>query len=88
MNCELNKINFWLAKNKISLNILKTNYLLIGNYPYEITSDKFVVRLQQKVINRVRNVTIKYQSMFIDDGLNWEHHIKQLSLYNYQNFPP
>ena len=38
----------------------------------------FEIKLQQNVLNRVRNV--KCLGMLIDDGLNWDPRIKQLSL--------
>ena len=78
VNNELNKINAWLRNNKISLNISKTNDMLIDNYINASTNKHFEIKLQQNVLNRVRNV--KYLGMLIDDGLNWEPHIKQLSL--------
>ena len=52
--------------------------MLIDNYINASTNKHFEIKLQQNVLNRVRNV--KYLSMVIDDGLNWEPHIKQLSL--------
>ena len=78
VNNELNKINVWLRNNKISLNISKTNYMLIDNYINASTNKHFEIKLQQNVLNRVRNV--KYLGVLIDDGLNWESHIKQLFL--------
>ena len=76
---ELNKINVWLRNNKISLNISKSNYMLIDNCINASTKKHFEIKLQQSVLNRVRNV--KYLGMLIDDGLNWDPHIKQLSLH-------
>ena len=52
--------------------------MLIDNYINASTNKHFEIKLQQNVLNRVRNV--KYLGMLIDDGLNWERHIKQLSL--------
>ena len=75
---ELNIINIWLRNNKISLNISRTNYMLIDNYINDSTKKHFEIKLQQNVLNRVRNV--KYLGMLIDDRLNWDPHIKQLSL--------
>ena len=78
VNNELNKINVWLRNNKISLNISKSNYMLIDNCINASSKKHFEIKLQQNVLNRVRNV--KYLGMLIDDGLNWDPHIKQLSL--------
>ena len=78
VNNKLNKINVWLRNNKISLNISKSNYMLIDNCMNASTKKHYGIKLQQNVLNRVRNV--KYLGMLIDDGLNWDPHIKQLSL--------
>ena len=56
VNNELNKINAWLRNNKISLNKSKTNYMLIDNYINASTNKHFEIKLQQNVLNRVRNV--------------------------------
>ena len=52
--------------------------MLIDNCINAFTKKHFEIKLQQNVLNRVRNV--KYLGMLIDDGLNWDPHIKQLSL--------
>ena len=52
--------------------------MLIDNYINASTNNHFEIKLQQNVLNRVRNV--KYLGMLIDDSLNWKQHIKQLSL--------
>ena len=56
VNNELNKINVWLGNKKISLNIFITNYMLIDNYINASTNKHFEIKLQQNVLNRVRNV--------------------------------
>ena len=89
VNNELNKINVWSRNNKISLNISKSNYMLIDNCINASTEKHFEIKLQQNVLNRVRN--LKYLGMLIDDGLNWDPHIKQLSkssaiIYRLRNF--
>ena len=52
--------------------------MLIDNYITASTNKHFQIKLQQNVLNRVRNV--KYLGVLIDDGLHSEPHIKQLSL--------
>ena len=61
VNNELNKINVWLRNNKISLNISKSDYMLIDNCINASTKKHFEIKLQQNVLNRVRNV--KYLGM-------------------------
>ena len=78
VNNELNKTNVWLRNNKLSLNISKSNYMLIDNCINASTKKHFEMKLQQNVLNKVKNE--KYLDMLIEDGLNWDPHIKQLSL--------
>ena len=47
--------------------------MLIDNYNNASTKKHFEIKLQQNVLNRVRNV--KYLGMLIDDGLNWDPHM-------------
>ena len=50
VNSELNKINVWLRNDEISLNISKTNYMLIGKYISASMNKNFEIKLQQNVI--------------------------------------
>ena len=68
VNSELNKINIWMRNNKISSNISKTNYMLIDNHINASINKNFELKLQQNVLNRIRNV--KYLGMLMDDGLS------------------
>ena len=38
VNCELNKINNWFSRNKLSLNYQKSNYVLINKVPQKSIS--------------------------------------------------
>ena len=69
--CHLTDIFFRFSRESKRVNIPKTNFMLIDNYINASRSENFK-------INSIRNV--KYLGMLIDDGLNWEPHIKQLSL--------
>ena len=59
-------------------NISKSNYMLIDNCINASTKKHFEIKLQQNVLNRVRNV--KYLGMLTDDGLNWDPIFCSLSL--------
>ena len=68
------KICDWLQANKLSLNILKTEYMIIG-------TEKFLIQLgpipKIKVGNRYLDRVTKTKSLglIIDDNLHWGDHI-------------
>ncbi len=70
LNRELAKLCKWFAVNKLSLNLSKTSYMLFRNRPTDVDFNVFI---ENERINRV-HVT-KFLGIFIDDKLNWKHHI-------------
>ena len=70
LNRELAKLCKWFAANKLSLNLSKTSYILFRNRPPDVDFNMFI---DNDRINRV-HVT-KFPRIFIDDKLNWKHHI-------------
>ena len=70
LNRELAKLYKWFAVNKLSLNLSKTIYMLFRNRPPDVDFNVFI---ENERINRV-HVT-KFLGIFIDDKLNWKHHI-------------
>ena len=60
-----------LQVNKLTMNITKTNYLLLGSR----TLNKEVnIKMQNVNIERVR--VTQFFGVFIDELLNWKAHIK------------
>ena len=70
VNYELRKIDYWLRKNKLSLNYVKTNYT-------KVTYD-FNLRVNHCTISRVS--TVKYLGVPLNDNLTWPSHISHLFL--------
>ena len=70
LNKELAKLCKWFAVNKLSLNLSKISYILFRNRPPNVDFNVFI---ENESINRV-HVT-KFLGIFIDDKLNWKHHI-------------
>ena len=76
VNEELNRLNGWFCKHKLSINNTKTNYVLIN-------------KISQKPVNHVFNLSlieslspvseVKYLGIYINDALNWPTHTKYLS---------
>ena len=78
MNTGLHKIDLWMKKNKLQLNYLKAHYLLFDNQLSRSCSTNFNVFLNSNDIKQIRSV--KYVGIYIDENLNWAHHIQHLSL--------
>ena len=76
INIELKNINFWLRKNKLSLNFSKSTFLLIHKQPSRTIESTFKIKL--KNIMLTRSPIIKYIALFIDQNRNWIPHNKSL----------
>ena len=77
MNNDLGKIFAWLCSNKLSLNILKTEFMVIGSRQ-RIASLEGDISLS---INRVllcRVETTKCLGLNIDQFLTWNRHIQSI----------
>ena len=74
----MNLIQSWLSANKLTLNVKKTKYMLIGSQfkLFQINSD-FTVKVNNTLLKRV----IKHKSLGvqIDESLNWRPHINTIS---------
>ena len=70
---QIQHVDYWLRKNKLSLNYSKTNFLLINKHPQKKVDENFVIRLNDKLLER--SSTVKYLGLLIDDTLNWFSHI-------------
>ena len=64
----LDKLCIWFAVNKLSLNVLKTSYMLFGNL-----NAQFDITINGISISRVR--VAKFLGILIDEKLNWKDHI-------------
>ena len=67
---ELDKLHAWFIVNKLSLNILKTNYILFGSRT--CIADNVSITMGKSPISRV-NVT-KFLGVNIDENLTWKDH--------------
>ena len=78
MNYDMNLMQSWLSANKLTLNVKKTKYMLIGSQfkLSQINSD-FTVKVNNTPLERV----IKHKSLGvqIDESLNWRPHIHTIS---------
>ena len=58
INIELKNIDFWLRKNKLSLNFSKSTLLLIHKQPYRTIESTFKIKINDIMLTR--SPVIKY----------------------------
>ena len=80
LNDELSNFNLWLRANKLSLNITKTEYMIIGSRQrLRATTENQIIEvcIEGKKITRVAES--KSLGVYIDETLSWKKHMKELS---------
>ena len=74
----LNIIQSWLKVNKLTLNVKKTKYLLIGSRPkLDLVPDNFTVKVNNIFLERV--TVYKSLGVLVDENLTWKAHIDEIS---------
>ena len=73
---ELSLLNNWIKFNKLKINVAKTKYILFQNRSIKTTLPP--VSLEGNLIERV--VHTKFLGVYIDENLNWNHHINEVCL--------
>ena len=68
---ELIKLKNWLIMNKLTINIVKSCYIIIDNINKHYFDNN--IHIDNKLLNRVE--CYKLLGMYIDDKLNWKVHI-------------
>ena len=76
INHDLNNVQKWLLANKLCLNLIKTEYLLIGSKQKisKLTNDP-VIQIANRLVNRVTNK--KSLGVVIDQDLLWDNHLDE-----------
>ena len=97
VNKEVKILHEWLIRNKLTLNLSKTKYMLFGsnNKLTEKSRKKFRITINKYTIQEVDQ--FKYLGVIIDRKLNWNRHADYLmtklssaagALYKTRNFLP
>ena len=78
MTSDLSRLNTWLKANRLSLNIAKKEYMVIGTRQKLITQDlnKMNIHVDSTQIKRVQHT--KSLDLIIDDNLNWKNHFSAI----------
>ena len=78
-NTELRSLNQWLISNKLSFNVAKTEFMVIGSNQRldSFSDDQINIRVNAKLITKVKEA--KSIGVIIDEYLSWSNHIDTLS---------
>ena len=79
INENLEKIFDWLAANKLSLNIDKTNFVLF-HPTQQIPNYEISLYIKNNRIKQEKY--IKYLGILLDSNLSWKYHIPHLAKKN------
>ena len=76
INEELCKVSAWLSANKLALNVAKTKYIMFRTINKRIQYPE--MKLNNIAIERVSK--FKFLGIWLDEYLNWNHHISHISI--------
>ena len=81
INNDLEKLQKWLMGNKLSLNAMKTQSMLISTKQKHTISRNQDLKLSLKIRDHELEVvdTTKYLGLQIDNSLDWKYHVSVLS---------
>ena len=77
INSDLEEIRLWLAANKRTLNMTKTEFLLLVPDRDCLITESPTIRITKIPVEQVS--TTKSLSVHIDQNLNWDFHVKEIS---------
>ena len=78
INSELKNLNSWLIANRLSLNITKTEFMIIGSRQrMDATQNDIAIRIHDREINRAD--VVKSLGIHIDRRLSWSEHTHKIS---------
>ena len=73
INNELSKLSAWFRANKLSLNAIKTNFMILGSklipLPLKLILDGNLLE---------RTATTKFLGVYLDEKLNWNCHLNHV----------
>ena len=78
VSSELNNLTCWLRANKLSLNVAKTELMIIGSRQRLNTQfEEINISIDDRTIKRVDH--IKSLGLTIDAHLSWSKHVDEIS---------
>ena len=81
INVDLERLDSWLKGNKLSLNVAKTQSMLIATKPKHRTLNDATEKLNLEVRGRELDVVkkTKYLGVQVNNSLDWKEHLKAVS---------
>ena len=78
LNNDLCNVSKWLARNKLSLNVAKTELIILGSRQRlsQINEGELNVHINETKLKRVK--TCKHLGFIIDENLSWNEHVNQI----------
>jgi len=77
----MEKLSIWFKSNKLSLNAKKTQYMMFGKRKVPEVKD---IILNNEKLTKLEHT--KFLGVYIDNKLNWKHHINVTSSKIARNF--
>ena len=78
LNLDLENVHNWLRENKLTLNTIKTEFMLIGSRQRLSTlTDSPTITINDNQVSQV--TTAKSLGVTIDNKLDWSSHIDKLT---------
>lgn len=75
MNTELQTIADWLSANKLTLNVMKTNYIIFHRYK-KFTYPLPPLKIKENILTEVKST--KFLGITVENHLLWQPHIKTI----------
>ena len=74
LNKDLDEVQKWLKSNKLTLNVKKTKYMIIGShYRLRHLNGDLNVTVNSQQLTRVTNY--RYLRIEVDEALGWQSHV-------------
>ena len=77
LSAELCKMYYWLAANRLSLNLDKTKYMVFHNSKKKIDADVLNIKILDYKIEQID--TFNFLGLTINSKMNWDSHIDKIS---------
>ena len=78
INEDLEHVRIWLLRNKLHLNMKKTEYITFGSKQRleKMDDNDFDIQINSTLVRRVREC--KHLGVLLDENLTWQNHINTL----------
>ena len=77
LNSDIDKVNCWLAINKLSLNVSKTKYMIFHALNKDLTRCIPTLVINGNIIERVRN--FNFLGILFNENMSWKNHLNKLA---------